>query len=646
MRCVLFASLTLGVGLATARADLPTTGHVQSFGISQHLAPSSLLDIRSGDTSNIGTPGCVENANTQHIKWRSGTDIYETYVPLDGDGDAELDVSTYPISITCDKPDKKDEIVKVREVKQVLARTDQAGIQRVKFHSGPDVYDVPVPTDGHTYLISPRTFDWKAPELPCWHVTPTGSRTEPPGCGHKMDHVELAVDGRCTINGLASISDPQARDDIYSVNHAAGVQAIGPPSYPWLISCVGLTEEAAPPITVRETADIPGCTPEDNSQHIKWHSGNNTYDMFVPLDGKDHNISLVNKPENWAGPRSQDGLYCTATSKKGSPCTYCFEKMDHMQVMNPGVCGWTDVGGLNYTGGKNVPHRMSQDAGLGDIGIPGYPLSISCDPSEEDTPAPLDNREPEDAPGCTADANSQHVKWHAGSNLYEMFVPLNGRPYNISLSSNFDPSALHCIETSSKGSPCTYCSEKMDHVQIMNAGSCNWKSTTDLNLTAGQRYSYTITQADGLGFIGTPSYPLGIFCRGPGGSSENSGDGSENSLDGRAPDPTTTLLLDHTHLPDHTVPFESTTRPTPPAGAYPLNTPKRFADLEDVLPILREKAKRDDNEDDTDPDSKRGGGGFHAGGGQGNSGATAAVSVPLGVKMIVGVVKGVVGIMG
>lgn len=44
---------------------------------------------------------------------------------------------------------------------------------------------------------------------------------------------------------------------------------------------------------------------------------------------------------------------------------------------------------------------------------------------------PAEAEAPEDFAGCEWKENTQHIRWHSGLGLYEMFVPVDGKPYDV-----------------------------------------------------------------------------------------------------------------------------------------------------------------------------------------------------------------------
>ena len=255
--------------------------------------------------------------------------------------------------------------------------------------------------------------------------------------------------------------------------------------------------------------------------------------------------------------------------------------------------------------------------------------------------------------GCAGDANTQRVSWHAGRELYEMFVPLDGTKYNVSASpmkqDNVAKSGLlSCGATSVKDGGCIFCTAKMDHVQIMRPGSCTWEATTILGSDAGKHYIYTVDQSDGLAFIGTASYLVSISCKGPHGAGRDGsvgidGDGTDEGgakvgLIGRktlqpSMEPETT----RSHMTIQ--PGQATTISPDSVISYSFCTSD--VDLRGCVAGLKDvEAKRHDGEsndgdrEDADDDEKRGGDGFHAGGGHESNKGTAGVIVPLGVRLL------------
>lgn len=210
-------------------------------------------------------------------------------------------------------------------------------------------------------------------------------------------------------------------------------------------------------------------------------------------------------------------------------CIECGFEMKGMEVMKPGSCRLTLLPRLDS--GMSFYEFRRHDDGYAEFGKPGYPNAIKCSldeiqkrDKEPDTNGTVVEATPAHAEevasplGCTGNDNTQHVKWHSGTKLYEMFVPLDSKKYNVDINStnhkrdSNKTARISCIAMSTKGAPCTPCSEKMDHVQIMNPGSCTWQATTVLRSASGKRYEYTVTHSDGLVFIGTASYPISISC--------------------------------------------------------------------------------------------------------------------------------------
>jgi len=264
-----------------------------------------------------------------------------------------------------------------------------------------------------------------------------------------------------------------------------------------------------------------GCIGNDETQYIQFKDTSETlYGMFIYADG--------NVREIHPGAPT-DKCAVLSEGKDQYNCIECGFEMKGMEVMKKGSCWLTLL--PQPDSGMPFDEFRGHDDGYTEFGKPGYPNTIKCYLDEVErrderlgingtvVEATLAEAEETVRPlGCVGKDNTQHVKWHSGTELYEMFVPRDGKKYDVIVPSTnhmHDQSkqtGISCIATSTKGAPCTLCSEQMDHVQIMSPGSCTWHATTVLGSDSGKRYDYTVTYSDGLAFIGTASYPLSVSC--------------------------------------------------------------------------------------------------------------------------------------
>lgn len=115
-------------------------------------------------------------------------------------------------------------------------------------------------------------------------------------------------------------------------------------------------------------------------------------------------------------------------------------------------------------------------------------------------------------PGCAAGSIlDQKIVFNSGAHRYNVFVPANSMPFTLGGATKMK---LNCVNESMSGGPCTTCDVKVDHVQLLNPGTCE-VVVVDYH---GTVRSFNISSTDKQVFFGTPGYPWEITCQPPAGS--------------------------------------------------------------------------------------------------------------------------------
>lgn len=104
--------------------------------------------------------------------------------------------------------------------------------------------------------------------------------------------------------------------------------------------------------------------------------------------------------------------------------------------------------------------------------------------------------------GSTGGAYTQRIELHSGSELYEVFVPVNGNFYHLTGSS----AQLRCVNSFQNGL-CVSCDIDVDHIQLSSNGVCNITITEE----NGIPHDLTVADIEYLA-IGTPGRIAKISC--------------------------------------------------------------------------------------------------------------------------------------
>lgn len=161
---------------------------------------------------------------------------------------------------------------------------------------------------------------------------------------------------------------------------------------------------------------VPGCANfNGDDQHIKFYSGDSIFDMWVPKNGDNYDIG---KPFARLGCNELS----SSSPTRNSTCSECWDKMDHVEVMESGSCSFA------LTGDDSKLFSMQSDSTKGKTPFPaaGYLALVTCS-----KPLAKTARSTDDAELVCVEPRYSRVDLYTGTSDYTLSVPPNQTLFDV-----------------------------------------------------------------------------------------------------------------------------------------------------------------------------------------------------------------------